>query len=125
MASQFCTHKLEGLEQMLLLSHGTPATALCIFHFIFSLVDTLGNLLVIRALWKASSISATMKKLFPSLAFSDLAMGLFAQLMSGVIIGVSLKMPASKNYHGLDFHCPTTGAYLPISQVSTGLQDFI
>ena len=43
---------------------------------------TLGNRLVIRALKKASTITANVKKLFLSLAFSDLAvLGLLLQLM--------------------------------------------
>ena len=74
MAAQFCTHNLEELKQLVLLQ-GTVTTTLCIFHFIGSLVATLENLLVIHALWKASSIPATVKKMYLSLAFSDLAMG--------------------------------------------------
>ena len=46
--------------------------------FVFSPVAGLGNRLVIRALWKASSISANVRKLFLSLAFSDLAVGMFS-----------------------------------------------
>ena len=80
--------------------------ALCALNFIFSLVTILGNLLVIRALGKASSIPANLKKLFISLASSDLAVGLFAQLMYGVIMAVILKMSANENYN-LDFLCPT------------------
>ena len=67
---------------------------------------TLGNLLVIRALWKASSIPATVKKLFLSLTFSDLAVGLFAQMMYGAIIAAMLKMTATGNYN-FDIFCPT------------------
>ena len=67
---------------------------------------TLGNLVVIRALWKASSIPATIKKLFLSLAFSDLAVGLFAQMMYGAIIAAMLKMTATGNYN-FDIFCPT------------------
>ena len=75
-------------------------------HLICSLVATLGNLLVIRALWTASSIPVTIK-MFLSLAFSDLAVGLFAQLMVGVIIAEMLRMTSNGN-NNFDFLCPTT-----------------
>ena len=77
----------------------------CVFNLIFSLVATLGNLLVIRALCKASSIPATLKKLFLNLAVSDFAVGLFAQLMFGIIVAVMLKMAANGNFN-FDFLCP-------------------
>ena len=51
------------------------------YTLFFSLVATLGNILAIRALWKASSMPTKMKKFFLSLAVSDLAVGLFAQLL--------------------------------------------
>ena len=79
---------------------------ICVFHLAFFLVTTLGNLLVIRALWKASSLPANMKKLFLSLACSDLAVGLFGQLMFGVIIAAMLKMEGNGKYTS-DFLCPT------------------
>ena len=66
----------------------------------------LANLLVICALWKASSIPASLKLLFLSLAFSDLAVGLIAQLMYGAIMVVILKMAASGS-DDLDFLCVT------------------
>ena len=77
-----------------------------VLHLLFSIVATLGNLLVIRALWKASSIPATLKKLFLSLAFSDLAIGLFIQPMIVVIVGVMLNMTANGNYD-FDGFCPS------------------
>ena len=58
--------------------------------------------LVIRALWKASSIPANVKKFFLSLAVSDLAVGLFAQLMNAV----NLRMAADVG-HNFDLLCPT------------------
>jgi len=86
------------------------------FKLVFlSLVATLGNLLVIRALWKASSIPPTIRQLFLSLAFSDLAVGLFAQSIRGVIIAVMLRMATNGNYNS-DFLCPTI---LTISLFST------
>ena len=78
---------------------------ICVLILTFSVVATLANLLVIRALWKTSSIPATAKKLFLSLAFSDLTMGLLAQPMVGIMIAVMLKMAASRNYN-FDYFCP-------------------
>ena len=66
---------------------------------------TLGNLLVIRALKKTSTIPATVKKLFLSLAFSDLAVGLLPQLMTAIISAVMLKMASSGD--DFAFFCPT------------------
>ena len=98
--------------------------ALCVSNLVFSLVATLGNLLVIRALWKASSISATMKKLFLSLAFSDLAVGLFAQLMFGVIIAVMSRQLATGNYN-FDFLCPTILTVYYFSLLLLGSASFL
>ena len=77
----------------------------CVLNFVFSLVATLGNLLVIRALMKNSSIPATVKKLFLSLAFSDLAVGLCSQLMTAIISASILRMASSGN--NTAFFCPT------------------
>ena len=77
----------------------------CVLNFVFSLVATLGNLLVIRALMKNSTIPATVKKLLLSLAFSDLAVGLCSQLMTAVTSAVMLKMASSGD--DLAFFCPT------------------
>ena len=77
----------------------------CVLNFVFSLVATLGNLLVIRDLMKASTIPATVKKMFLSLAFSDLAVGLCSQLMTAIISAVMLKMASSGD--DLAFFCPT------------------
>ena len=63
---------------------------------------TFGNILVIRALWKASSIPANIKKLFLSLAVSDLAVGLFAQLMYAVVLRMAVN-----GGHNFDLLCPT------------------
>ena len=105
MAAQFCNFRLEGLAQ--LVRHYRPFTStLCVLNLISSLVTILGNLLVIQALWKTSSIPANLKKLFLSLAFSDLAVGLLVQLMYGIIMAVMLKMAANGNYN-FAFLCPT------------------
>ena len=77
----------------------------CVLNLIFSLVATLGKFAIILALCKVSSIPANLKKLFLSLAVSDFAVGLFAQLMFGIIIAVMLKMAANGNFN-FDFLCP-------------------
>ena len=97
MAKQKCTRFLD--YWITLVSHGRS------FSLIFSLGATLGNLLVIRALMKASTIPATVKKLFLSLAFSDLAVGLLPQLMTAIMSAVMLKMASSGD--DLAFFCPT------------------
>ena len=66
----------------------------------------LGNILVIRALLKASSITANVKKLFLSLAFSDLGVGLVSQLMAAIIYAAILNT-ASKEDYNLTSLCPT------------------
>ena len=114
MASQFCDEKLQALVQ-LVHQHSTFMFTLCVLNFIFSLVATLGNFLVIRAIWKAPSMPANLKKTLLSLAFSDLAVGLFSQLMHGVIMAVMWNMAANQNYN-FGFLCPTvlTICYLPM-----------
>ncbi|XP_078360666.1 histamine H2 receptor-like [Oculina patagonica] len=90
---------------MLVLRYETFMLALCVLIVAFSVVATFGNLLAIRALWKASTIPNTLTKLFLSLAVSDLTMGLFAQLMFGVILAKMLNMAASGNFN-FEFYCP-------------------
>ena len=99
-----CSQKLA--ENAKLVHHqGALMLSFCVLNLVFSLVATLGNLVIIRSLCKASSISATLKKLFLSLAVSDFAVGLFAQLMFGIIVAVMLKMAANGNLN-FDFLCP-------------------
>ena len=105
MATQDCTNTLEEFAQLVSFKE-TLMLTLCVLNLFFSPVATLGNLLVIRALWKVSSIPRTIRKLSLSLAFFDLAVGLFAQSMYGVIIAVMLRMAANGNY-SFDFLCPT------------------
>lgn len=105
MAAEFCIQKVE--EYRKLIRHNeTFMLVFCVLNLIFPLVGVLGNLLVIRALWKSSSIPANLRKLFLSLAVSDLAVGLLAQLMFGVINAVMLKMAEDGNYD-ISFLCPT------------------
>ena len=104
MAEQKCTRFLDYFVQ--LVSHRRSfSLGFCVLNFVFSLVATLGNLFVIRALMKNSTIPATVKKLFLSLAFSDLAVGLCSQLMTAIISAVMLKMASSGD--DLAFFCPT------------------
>ena len=104
MVAQYCTHELEELLQLTRL-HQTFLLTVCVFYFIFSLVASLGNLLVIRAMWKASSMPSNMKKLFLNLAFSDLTVGMFAQFLYGVVIAVMLRMATTGNVN-FEIFCP-------------------
>ena len=80
MAHPLCSQKLAENAKLGVNHQGTLMLIFCVLNLIFSLVATLGNLVVIRALCKASSIPTTLKKLFLSLSVSDFAVGLFAQL---------------------------------------------
>ena len=104
MAEQTCTRFLDYFVKLVSYRKGF-SLGFCVLNFVFSLVATLGNLLVIRALMKNSTIPATVKKLFLSLAFSDLAVGLCSQLMTAIIRAVMLKMASSED--DLAFFCPT------------------
>ena len=90
MAEQYCNRTLEGFLQLARYRE-TFFFSLCVSNFAFSLVTSLGNILVIRALLKASSMTANVKKLFLNLAFSDRGVGLVSQLMTGIIYAVILK----------------------------------
>ena len=100
-AEEFCIYHLNELGQLVQF-HRTSMFALCVLQFMFSPVAALGNILVIRGLWKASSMPANIKKFFLSLAVSDLAVGLFAQLMLAVILRM-----AFNEGHTFDLLCPT------------------
>ena len=105
MAEQTCTARFLDYWIKLVSHRRSFFLGFCVLNFVFSLVATLGNLLAIRALMKTSTIPATVKKLFLSLAFSDLAVGLCSQLMTAIISAVMLKMPSSED--DLAFFCPT------------------
>ena len=106
MVVQYCTRRLNGVAQLVTEHYESVMFTFSGFNVVFSVVATVGNLLVIHALWKASSIPTNLRKLFLSLAFSDLAVGLFPQLFLGVTISVMLKMATNRNYN-FDFFCPT------------------
>ena len=104
MATQFCNQELAKLAQVAN-HHAAHILTYCVLNLIFALVTSLGNILVICAIWNASSIPANVKKLLLSLAFSDLLVGVISQLMHGVITGViRIEVNRNKNY---DFLCPT------------------
>ena len=104
MAEQYCS---QMLDSFLKLVHHSKSSipAFCVSHFTFSLMATLGNLLVIRVLIKASTIPANVRKMFISLAFSDLAVGLLPQLMDAIIYAVVWKTTSRGD--NLAFLCPT------------------
>ena len=104
MVSPLCTQRLEGIQELVLFN-ATFILNFSILNLTFSIVALVGNLLVISALWKASSIPSTLRKLFINLAFSDLAVGLIPQLTFGIINATMLKMVASEN-HNFDIFCP-------------------
>ena len=104
MAEQYCSQVLDSFLKLVRHSRSS-ILAFCVLHFTFSLVATLGNLLVIRALIKASTIPANVRKMFISLAFSDLAVGLLPQLMDAIIYAVVWKMASGGD--NLAFLCPT------------------
>ncbi len=105
MDNLLCNHKLTETAKLVQF-HGTFMLVFSVFNLVFSLVATLGNVIAISALWKASSLPANLKKMFLNLAVSDFAVGLFAQLMLGVIIAVMFNMAANGNYN-FDFLCPS------------------
>lgn len=111
MTADFCTQKIEEYAELVHL-HRSFVLHICVLNFMCSLVAILGNILVIRALQKVSSIPTTLRLLLLSLAFSDLTVGLFAQLLFAVIIAVTLNMAGSGNFESL---CPNI---VTISQFS-------
>ncbi|XP_078351942.1 adrenocorticotropic hormone receptor-like [Oculina patagonica] len=105
MVDAFCHKKLQ--EFSAIVSHQQAFILfICVLNFLFSIVAILGNITVIHALWKASSIPANLKKLFLSLAFTDLAVGLFVQPMFAVILTVMLNMVTKEN-HDFEGFCPS------------------
>ena len=105
MASKFCTRTLKVLSDLVQFHSAFMLACYCIFNLVFSVVAVRGNLLVIHALWKSSSIPATVKKLFLSLALSDLAVGMWPQLMWRTIIAVMLSKTSNGDSNFASF-CP-------------------
>lgn len=104
MIDAFCRKKLQGFSATV--PHEQAAMVfLCVINVLFSIVAAVGNLFVIHALRKASSIPVNVKKFFLSLAFSDLSMGLLVQPMFAVILAVMLNMASNANCD-FDEFCP-------------------
>ena len=122
MAEETCTQFLDRWIK-LVSQRRSFFLGFCVSNFVFSLVATLGNLLAIRALMKTSTIPATVKKLFLSLAFSDLAVGLCSQLMTAIISAVTLKMASSGD--DLAFFCPTVLILLLYFQYLLAIASFL
>lgn len=106
MVAQLCDYKLQE-EVSLVLFQPALMMSLCLMNIVSSLVTIVGNLLVIPALWKSSSLTLSMKVLFLNLAVSDLAVGLCAQPMF-VIITCLMLNTAENGGHNFDFLCPIT-----------------
>lgn len=106
MVAQLCDYKLQEEVNLILLQRALM-TSLCLMNIASSLVTIVGNLLVIPALWKSSSLTLSMKVLFLNLAVSDLAVGLCAQPMFVIITCLMLKT-AQNGGHNFDFLCPIT-----------------
>ena len=100
MADQFCRHHLDEIRQIAE-SHRTTLFSLCVLNFVFSPMATFGNTLAIQALRKTSFLPANMRKLFLSLALSDLAVGLFAHIMLAVVFNMAVNS-------NLELLCPVT-----------------
>ena len=100
MADQSCRHHLDEIRQIAE-SHRTTLFALCVLNFVFSPMATFGNTLAIQALRKTSFLPANMRKLFLSLALSDLAVGLFAHIMLAVVFNMAVNS-------NLELLCPVT-----------------
>ncbi|CAH3197921.1 unnamed protein product [Porites evermanni] len=90
----------------------------CVINFVFSLVATLGNLLAIRALMKTSTIPATVKKMFLSLAFSDLAVGLLPQLITAIISALAFFCPAVLIVRSYFMYLLTTASFLNVTVIA-------
>ena len=105
MAATLCLRKLKE-NAILVQFQGNLTLIACVLNLTFSIIATIGNLLVIRALRKASTIPVNVKKLFLNLAVSDLAVGLIAQLMFGIIMAIMLDLSTSGS-NSFEFLCPT------------------
>ena len=106
MSAHSCSRLLDQFAR-LLRADKEFALGLCVLHALFSPLAALGNLLVIYALWKASSIPANAKKMFLSLAVSDIAVGMVSQPATAAVIAVMLKMSSTDDFLGFDSFCPT------------------
>ncbi|XP_015775176.1 PREDICTED: melanocyte-stimulating hormone receptor-like [Acropora digitifera] len=105
MAEQVCLGILQRQTQVV--QHGKALMlSLCVLNFFCSFTASIGNLLVIYALLKASFIPSNVRNLFLSLALSDLAVGVFVQPIHGVVTAAILMKTSNENYN-YDYLCPT------------------
>lgn len=104
MSVPICNKRLEELTQLAKFHEGF-LMSLCVLNFVFCLTATVGNLLVIQALWQASLMPENLRKLFLSLAFSDLAVGMFVQPMHASIMAAILHTTSKGNFN-IDLFCP-------------------
>ena len=102
MADQFVSHHLHEIRQ-LSGSHRTALFSVCVVNFVFSAVAIFGNILAIQALRKTSFLPANLRKIFLSLSFTDLAVGVLGQPSLAVLQGMALNGNCN-----LDVLCPLT-----------------
>ena len=124
MSAHSCSRLLDQFVR-LLRADKEFALGLCVLHSLFSPLAALGNLLVIYALWKASSIPANAKKMFLSLAVSDIAVGMLSQPATAAVIAVMLKMSSTDDFLGFDSFCPTILLSLYFSIALPGFATFL
>ena len=114
MVEELCKHSLEEYKTLVHF-YGTLVLSFAILNLVFAIVATFANILAIRALWKASSIPDILKKLYLSLAVSDVGVGVLGQPMFGAVMLVILKKETTGNNNS-DVLCPSvlTVCYLSI-----------
>ena len=83
---------------------GTFFHAMCVLNIIFAIVAALGDILMTFSLWKASSIPKIVNKTFLNMALSDHPVGIFPQLMYGIIIAIMLNI-AEDEENNFDILC--------------------
>ena len=115
MSAQSCSRLLEELETLVRNERNFMVT-FSVLHLLFSPMAALGNVLVLHALSKSSSIPANAKKMFSSLACSDIAVGMLSQPLMGVIIAVALQMASTDDQDRTDLLCPAIlpAFYFPV-----------
>ena len=101
---ELCRRRLEEYK-ILVHSYGTTVLIFAILNLAFAVVAIFANILAIGALWRASSVPSTLKKLYLSLAASDLGVGVLAQPMYGIVILELLKKESNER-DSSDFLCP-------------------
>ena len=84
MDAAFCADKLKQMTEVV-----KSQTVFSLFMIVLDLfvvpITVIGNVLILRVLWKTLSIPDNMKRFFLSLAVSDLAVGVLIQPASAVI----------------------------------------